>query len=318
MARFSFGDAFGAGFGLIARKPGAVLAWGLMYFLVVAVPEGLSLAIAGPELLAILNSIPDSGSSGPDPQVFEALSNKLNSMQGISLLTALISAALLHAAIFRAILEPQNKGLFYLRFGMEEVWQGLLVICLYILFVLIVLAVVLVGVLVGGIGYGIGQAMGSPWGGFVTGLFITIAVLAAFAVILWIAVRFSLAAPATFSTKSFQLFESWTLTKGNAWSLFGLALVLSLVLFLIQIVIGLVALGVFLGVGLNIDWSNPSGLEEFFKRPAEEWVGPLLPWVIAISVIGSFLTAAMRVIMLAPLAEAYRQISGAAHPEREF
>jgi hypothetical protein len=52
---------------------------------------------------------------------------------------------------------------------------------------------------------------------------------------MWFALKFALAAPMTFAEGRVRFFGSWSLTKGQGWTLFGLAWLMVLVLFGVSI-----------------------------------------------------------------------------------
>jgi len=156
------------------------------------------------------------------------------------------------------------------------------------------------------VGMAIFFAAGQGAGGALAGVVVGFAALVLF---LWLALRFSLAGPATYATGTFQLFESWTLTKGNGWALVGLALLLGLTILAIEIVIGLAMVFAIIGAG-TLESLSPEGIEDFFSQPFETWSVQILPWIVGASLIGALLTGALYTFLYAPFASVYRQLAG--------
>ena len=308
MTGFSIGEAYGAGFKLITGRPLSVLVWGLVYWLLNMIPVGLMLWLSGPELLNAWSEMMASAVAGEDPssrlERMQSTMAGLQGFQGLGWLLGLLATGLINAAIFRAVLRPEDGGIFGLKLGMDEVWQALIELCINILLILIAIPFALVFV---GVGVAVFFAMGQGVGGVMAGLLIGLIGVVLF---LWIALRFSLAGPATFATRNFQLFESWTLTKGQGFQLLLLAILLGLTIFVLQLVLGFVFLIAFVSAG-TLEALSPEAIEAFFTQPFETWSVQLLPWFIGASLIGALLTGALYTFLYAPFASVYRQLTEA-------
>jgi hypothetical protein len=209
--------------------------------------------------------------------------------------------------VFRAVLEPENRGLAYLRLGARELWLLLLNVAGGILAALLIVAVCIAGFIVGvALWIGLQAAHVQPiW----LGLAEVPVALGAILALLWIGARLSLAGPMTFAEKEFRLFESWSLTKGAGWKLLGLAVLLTLVMFAVVLIVeGLVIGGALATIGAP--GVNGSSWRAFFAQPPEAIVHALTPWAVMTAVVGALVSGAIFAIALAPWAEAYRQISG--------
>ncbi len=55
---------------------------------------------------------------------------------------------------------------------------------------------------------------------------------------IWLGLRFCMVAPLIFNDRRFRLFESWTLTRGHVWNLFGVGLVMVLATAVVYLVSG--------------------------------------------------------------------------------
>jgi hypothetical protein len=313
MASFSIGEALGSGFGLIRRHPLAVLAWGIVYFAITLLPFVLMWGLIGGDIMEAVRNPPVTGAGDPTAEMM-ALSSKMQLVQPLSILCSLLAAGVLNAAIFRAVLRPRDKGFLYMKLGKDEFWQALISLCIAILLFIAFLAVALVGGIVGGIVWFVGDAAG---GAVVQGVGISLVVLAVVAAMIWIGLRFSMAAPATFATGSFQLFESWTLTKGQGARLFGLALVLFVVIIVMYIVliaiIGIVAAIMGVSIGLNED-----AFRSFFEQGPETVMMTLIPLFVIMALISALISGAYYAILMAPWASVYRQLVPATSAAEEF
>ncbi|MGZ8408089.1 MAG: hypothetical protein ACXWVJ_08685, partial [Caulobacteraceae bacterium] len=291
MAGFSIGDAGTAGFRLVFKKPLTVFVWGLVYLLIAVVPSLLLLGSAGPDLMEMIRQ----AQAGADPKDMEGMINGMASMQAmqpVGWLTKIVASALVTAAIFRAVMEPSNKGAFYLRLGSQEMWQGLVQLCLGVFLAILIIGVILAFAVVGGVAVGASAAASGgleyqPWmvpAGVVAGLVLL-------AVIIWLCLRFSMALPMTFADRTFRLFESWSFTKGRTGSLFLTGLLVIALVIVTEIVMALI-LGVLL-VGGIAGAGAMTNLEQIFERPSAEWLPALgIAGLIALPVL-AFFTGAM-------------------------
>jgi len=129
-----------------------------------------------------------------------------------------------------------------------------------------------------------------------------VATLAAAVAIAWLALRTSLAGPANFATGRFGLAESWRLTRGRVWALFGMALLALCLLALIAVVIFILTALVQAAIGgfhsfAPVRLSDPEALAQ---RPGAYVFGLIAELVIA---------PVYLVIAQAPLAAAYQALS---------
>jgi hypothetical protein len=104
----------------------------------------------------------------------------------------------------------------------------------------------------------------------------------------------------TFADKTFRLFESWKLTKGSAGALFLVMLILVVFIWIIE---GVIVAGAFGIIGANAE-----GMKTFFAQPTEVWMKQATPYLIGFLVVSSLFSGAVLAIMMAPFANAYRQL----------
>ncbi len=317
MASFSIGEAYGAGFGLVARKPLQVLTWGIVSSALKLLPVLLMLWLVGPDMIKAWGELIANAAANGDPQdgmdSFTQTMSQVQSFEALGWLTSILATAVINAAIFRAMLRPGDGGLMHMKLGMDELWQGLLYLVAGILIAIFAVLVVLASAALGGIVYFIGEAAGSPLGGWIKALGLIATVIACLTTIVWIWLRFSLAGPATFDTRTFQLFESWSLTKGHSWSLLGLALLLLATILAFEVVFGGLLLATFFSLG-SLEALSPDSIEAFFAQAPDVWLGQAAPWLIGIGLIGALLSGVVYTILLAPFASVYAQLTQTPQP----
>lgn len=297
---FSASDAAFEGFRLVRRKPVALIAWALLYAV-------LSLA----SVFALSNTIGAmvewgeraEALEGADPTQAEVMAM----FQGFGevmlniawlLPVSLIVGAMLMAAVARAVLNPRAGGFGYLRLGMDEVrvFVVSLVLC-----ILLFCAWLVVGLLVGVLA-GIAGATGASW----MWLVVVLGGLAGVAVIVWLAVRLSLAVPITVAENRFAIFDSFALTKGRFWPLLGMALIAFVMVLVISLLSMVITLPLNIMSGLE-SWSFGSSSDPEVMAAALDVTNP---WVIVNALVEAIIYALTVGVMYAPFAAAYRDIKG--------
>jgi hypothetical protein len=210
---FSASEAAIEGFRIVQREPKTILGWSLVQLVFAIAVTAATVPFMRP--LMAFQSLQASGTHPTPAQLSAALEPSLGFL-GAMIPLELALFSVLSAAVYRAVLRPQEKGLARLRLGGDELRMAILWIELGLL-LWAVGAVVLIAVLI--VGAVIGVAMKDSLGGaLVTVMACYLIVLA---VLAWLSVRFSLAAPMTFATRKVQLFSAWKLTRGRFWPLFG-------------------------------------------------------------------------------------------------
>ncbi len=208
------GSLLQGGFRLIRERPGAMLIWTLVQL---AAAIAVSFAMA-----AVFQA-------GQDPQLAGASAE--SAAAGQALWAGLLSVAqiavgtVLSVAAQRAILYPAEGGPGWLKLGMDEVRQFLLIV-LYILIFglsLVIVAVVLGQFFAGGSEAGL-QAFAI--------LIIAICVV----VSAFFGTRLSLTFPLTLKRRAYAMSEGWALTKGRFWTLFATFLIIFVITVLLSLV----------------------------------------------------------------------------------
>lgn len=303
MARFSIGEAVGAGFVLIKRRPFSVFVWGLLTILPAAAAMGVMLPMMESWTGSMVEAATEGGaaSSGmPDSMMAHMMQ-----MQGVMApLNAIrfVLGVVVYTAIVRAVVRPKDSSFFSLRLSMDEVRVFVVSLAIGIG---VVVGVVLLSLLGVAVGAGLWQFVG-PAKGLVTAVLVIVCILAA----LLLGGRLSLMIPATVRFRTFAFVEGWNLGKGRNWSLVGVMLLLFLIIIGIEIVVGGLMAGVFFTVlghsgfdpHMMVAGDNPfEGLQGMARA---NW--PLLAVGL---VIGAMLYGMLTVILTAPFASVVRQLA---------
>lgn len=307
MARFSVGDAATAGFGIIGRKPLAVLGWGLAMLVATAVPMYLLLLFMRPDFAVLMQIAAQQGGQS-DPETFARfmrLQSGLMLFQLVCWIWSTAVNAVICCAVFRAVLEPQDSRFGYLRLGAREGWLTLLFLVEYVLayigfFVVALLAMVIVAIV--GVGAGGNSASAMVGTGIVVGLLVVI-------LFLWLALKLSMAAPMTFVDRQFRLFESWSFTKGHVAKLLGVALLLFVFLIGIEVLFGGLIIGGVFALGGQMSWLfEPGAVEALVREQPMDIVRKLGPAIAAGGALWVVFCSVIVTVFCAPWAASYRTL----------
>jgi hypothetical protein len=292
MGEVSVSRALGEGFGLIRRYPGALVAWAAVYVVLGVLPQLGILSLMAP---AWGEMVRNAGAPSALPGGLEAQA-RIAQIQPLTLLTSVASQTLLLAAAYRAVLFPEDRGLFFLRLGRRELWLGLNLLVLYIGLALAMVLAVLPLALIAGVLAALTR------GGAIMVLFAVVLVPVFLCVAIWIALRFSLAPVMTFADGRFRLFESWSATRGHAGQMFLVGLVIAVIAFVVEAALGLIA---FMALG------GPTGLVQLanaFRRGTIE-VTTMIPVAIVYALVLAALGACGYALFGGAWARIYRDLN---------
>jgi hypothetical protein len=293
MAELSIGDAVGAGFGVIRRRPAAVLIWGLLQ----TAMFGAMLAIMAPMYLAMFAEVATHAGVGrpatPD------IANMMQ-MQGMIWLLNLVTAFLatvLYCAVFRSLIHPEKSRFGYLSLGATELMLFLLMIGAYIAFVVAIVILMIPAALI----VGLLVAVHATAAAVITGVLLGLGALWGLA---YVALRLSMIGPMMVDDGKFHLFDAWALTKGRAGALFLMALGLLGILIVLEIVVVVVAWIIGASVLGGVAGAT-SAIPALLRQPPASVLSHLAPLLViggaaAIPLYGAFVA-----IFGAPWARAY-------------
>ena len=311
MTDFSVGDAGVAGFRLIGRKPLTMLAWGLFIAVALLLPAALIIGLVAPSFTDLI----DAARSGDidEDQIRSIMPMQAGFAVFLPLigLLSIVGRAMMIGAVFRAVLEPKRSAFAYLRLGGQELWIALVLMVEGVFFGFVIcLAAVAVG---------IPAALLFSHHEIVAGVCVAVfGVLASLGLIIWLALRFSMALPLSFVERRFAFFESWNFTRGHAGSLLLLCLLVFALLILANLVVRVIAGIAFLSFGATAMMHHGAlheTLHNFFHQPTGVWMQQLAPVAIGIGLLVALMTSVMMVIGVAPWAAAYKAIAKDVTPE---
>lgn len=270
MARFSGRGAVGAGFRLIGREPLAFLAWVVAFTVVGLLPQfwiAAQMMAAMPELMKASQAAAAQGVA-PPPEAMMQAQMRIVALQPIAMLGSLVANTLVLGAVFRAVLTPADRAFFYLRLSAHEMWLGIMLAVVFVIYMIGAFAVMIPVFIVAGIAIGVGKGAGAV-------VAVPVA-FAGFAVIIWGVLRVSLALPMSFEDANFRLSEAWMASRGQAGKMFGVAVVLSLIALVVEIV-AIGGLFVALGGPKRLMASGPSTnpMEMLAHISPAVWIGGL-------------------------------------------
>jgi hypothetical protein len=311
MQRFSPSDAAFEGFRVIRNHPGAVLAWVAVYLLIMLVIGGLVLALFGPQI-AMMQAY--SGQNAMPPDMALRFIGSLGLVFLLAIPFVLALAAVFINAVFRPVLRPTDKGLFYLKLGGDEGRLVLLMLCWFALGIAAEIAFVILLIAVGA---GASAALSNVQPAMASArspLIVFGLLILLFCVATWLFVRLSLAAPMTFAEKRVSVFGSWRVTKGKFWSLLGcylLAWIFALMIGVLGWVVSVCA-----GAVISGDWTALSTLGGHPQMVMMKNNLSILTHLFTVAaivqlVLSSLMNAISRIVMYAPLAAAYRDLAPA-------
>lgn len=297
MREFSVAEAITAGFRLIGRDPVAFLAWTLVYGVVGLLPQFFGMMMG-------FNAMTTLGSAATPEAMTEAMA-PLQRLQPISIISSTVSGLLLYGAIYRAVLFPDDRRFLYLRLGGRELWMALTFVTVFIIAMVGMVVMILPFVLI----IGVAAAGGAATGG--VGALIAIPLfLLLFAVVVWVAIRLSLAMPMAFAERTFRIPEAWRQTKGQAGRIFLVMLGVVGLLILTEVLLFALGAGLFslfmpLSEMGRLFTQNPAQL--FSKIHPAAWALVAVIWAL----FGTWSVA----MFSAPLAEIYRALNGPDHAD---
>lgn len=286
---FSGVSAAMEGFRLVGRKPGAFLVWCAAYFAVLIAIGVLVFVTAGPALMA-------AAQRGPQAAMSPAQSLQL--LGPISLVfypVVIIWMTIFYCAIFRSVLRPEDTGFAYMKIGKDELRIVLLMIAFAVIGLVVwLLGMLLVSLLVGVISATLGKAA------IFADILIGVLVFCAY---VWVCVRLCLLLPSTFAQRRIDVRAAWRLTGGRFWSLVGM-LLLDLAM-----VIGIV-IACYLVVGVLFAGAIFGAMAGHSHAVTPAFGVMALVGGLAMLALYFVMPTLMAVVMTAPFAAAYRDLTG--------
>ena len=280
------------GFRVVRRKPTVVAWWALAYLVLFAV----AFALAGPSLIEVMTIADTMNAANPSPADMQRLGAAYAGLAWL-LPAGLLFGAVLNTAIVRAVLRPEEGRLGYLRLGADE----FRVLGATLLLTLAGAAITLLAAFAAGLLVGLASLAGQAVA-WLVGLLAGAAVLA---LVVFLAIRFSLVIPATFTDKRMAFKESWRATKGVFWPLLGMAVIAVIMSIVVGLLGGIVALPLTLATG---GMQTLTSMEGASFGEMLSTAGPAIAtWIV----VNSILSTLQMVAIYAPFAAAWRDMRSA-------
>lgn len=288
---FSASDAAFEGFRLTRRSPMTLLWWALAFAVFLGVFFALTWASIG-SLMVAAEAL--EGNTSPTPEELGPFISAYSVILGLGMPLGLLFGAVINAAVSRAVLRPDEKAFGYLRVGADELRV------LLVTFVLSMLAALVFGIgfmIIAGLG---GYAATADAPAMMIGALV--AGVALFGLLIWLAVRFSLAVPIVVAERRIAIFDSWGATRGRFWPLFGMAIIAFVMAMIVNILASVVLFGAMAVFGLT------GGLADLATLEPAELLTTMAPFAITYLIVNAILSAMQTAVLYAPFSAAYRAI----------
>lgn len=294
MSGFSATDAALEGFRITRERPRALLAW-----------TGFSFAVSVLSIVISLNLPAEMNTAMQDLESKRAVdvTTLMTMLATVSPLIAfgLIVQCVMAAAVYRIILKPEDTRYSYLRLGKVELELALLTIVYVFMATFFVAGLQLAVLLV--------SAVASAFGSTALDFVWKVGEVFSAGVVLYVAVRLSLAPIITFDTRKISIFESWELTRGQFWRLFG-AYALAICCLIVFTVLLLVVFLLIAMIFMIASGGSAADLVQILKPDEVSLKSYLNPFMVAYLVVASVFTAIYYAVIAAPGAWAYRALKG--------
>jgi MFS family permease len=283
MNGFSASEAALEGFRLTRERPGTIAAWSVINFVGVTTIGGLMLASLGAPLI---DYIKKGGLNSIHPEELAGvLTASWPAFFGI-MAVVILFLSIMTAGIFRIVLRPGEKGFAHLRLGKDELRLSAVNLMLLPMGLVFLAIIDLVG------------AQVASRSGNLAGL---VAAALVAAPMIWIGVRLSLATPMTFAEHRISLKDSWGLTRGRFWPLFGMIL-LAVIFYIIIWALILIIYAALTQLGGGPD--NMLGAKGV-------GVSPMAIVILLLTLALQMILPVLQSVMIyAPFAVAYQQLHG--------
>jgi hypothetical protein len=296
----SVGAAVGSGFGLIRRKPLAVLAWSLVVTLALGV-----VVVAYVNFITNMMALPTTQGAGAQlsPSQSSAVIGAMLMGEGmifLAFMVLVLGQTIVTTAVWRAVLHPEQGRWAYLRVGMAELFVFAIKIAVGFMANLVMFPLmpfmIVVGVLL---------AMHQYVAAIIVGVLAIIVLVVA---LIYIQLRFVLLGPMIVDDGKFHFLEAWRLSRGKVGSLFLTGLSVFGILLAAEVLLEVLAAGSGAAV-LYLAAGGFDKLQALFQQPPAVIAGKLWPLGV-IWMLGAFLCVGpLSAIMIAPWAKAYRDLA---------
>jgi hypothetical protein len=304
MTRFLIGEAIGAAFSLIRRRPAAVFVWGLLVIGPILLFFPMMLAFMSGFVTSVEAESAVNSADATFPVGAFAGMMGMQAGAGLLNLLQLFAMIIVYPAVMRAVIQPDERSWFSLRVGMDEVRVAVVAAVvfggLYVVMMFAVMLAVLVAAITAAFGVSdiaVGVTMGL--------LMLTLVIAGLCAV-----TPFTLMAPASLLYRRFAFAEGWRLAKGQWGRLIGLHLVSMAAILLIELLLLILILIVAWTImNMGIDWAWPQVESENPFPAIKAVLAAWWPLMAAVSVFICAFYGMLLTISVAPVASACAQLA---------
>ncbi|MFA5966754.1 MAG: hypothetical protein WC804_22290 [Sphingomonas sp.] len=262
----TFGSIINGAFRHFRERPLAVLGWSAIYTVIMFAYTLVMMPAMARQMADMQNG------SAPPGMAFFGMMLPLY-------LIMLVLTLILIAASLRTILRPGEDSLAGLRLGMDELRLLGLFVILGLGFLIVSMVGVMIAAAIGGL---LAMALSGSRIGVILGV---IPVIAFYCALLFLTVRLSLVSALTISRRKIIIGESWRLTRGHFWRLFGAYFVLGVMLFVLYVVVLAITIGPAAGQAFSHGFS-PQAMQAFSQLQMQRQLGGL-SLVAILSAIGN-------------------------------
>jgi hypothetical protein len=289
MSEFPATDLALEGFRITREHPRSVLLLSVVEFALSLVTNAILFSLVGARYTAFLNIKPNFTEA--DLNNLAAQFQPLAPAVALVLLLSIPVQAVISAAIYRMVLKPGLKPGAYLALGRDELRLTLVSLAVLGIGLIAEMTVVMLFPLI---------AMTGP----AAQVLVPVYLAGSTALLIYGAVKLSLAAPASFALGRFTVLPVWGLSKGRFWPLISVY-VMSISLSLLVMLLG----NVMVEVARALSHGAWQTLSEAPVKKTASLAMLADPLVLAATAVFSVFSIMARVVMTAPAAAAYQALS---------
>jgi hypothetical protein len=293
------------GFRIVREHPAAAAIWAAILFVISVGFGALLTTTSGAAMNQLIElQIKAGGGTNVDPAKVVAVFRQLAPFYAEVGLFCLLFYPVLFAAMNRATLRPTDSWFGYLRLGLDELRQFLLLLLYLGLALGAYMTTILAAVAVSSAASALLSA-GSPQAiASIVAMVLALAIVGGICALAYFGVRLSLASAFTFATGKVNLAGSWQMTRGRFWPILGVYLLaIALAALVWSLVFALTAAGVAVVGG------GPQALAALVQADMRSPAAYFSPARFVYLAFSAFSSALIWPLALAPGASIYQRLA---------